>query len=283
MSVPPNPSDGAVVSFVASSPCAGTIGPPLAPATPEDKTTGIASTDVTSLSDDVGQPLTFDLGWSAVACGGPDLWADYRWVLEFDHGGTCAEVIHRGHNTLTLRGARPLPRPPHATTASFRVIVVDYSGSKYFTLGFVPEGATPVLGQEICEYGGWEISVSPSRWRPLLYSSAFAPLTGDPDAEESIIPPVPPGAAVEFTVDYTAHTCHVSFYTPANARNFAATPYAAAVLRFAPTVEYGRDPARSDPTAPDTCVTLYPAVNMRSEGAIVCFASAGGRPAPTLP
>jgi hypothetical protein len=115
----------------------------------------------------VGQPLTFDPDWCAVACGGPDQWADYRWVLEFDNGGTRAEVIHRGHNTLTLRGAWPLPRPPHATVASFRVIVKDYGESKYCTLGFVPEGATPVLGQEICEYGGCEISVSPTRPRPL--------------------------------------------------------------------------------------------------------------------
>jgi hypothetical protein len=249
----------------------GTVDGAPASATPENTTADSASADVTSLSDDVDQPLIFDPGWYAIVCGPPD--DDYyTWTAEFDDGGTCAEVTHQGYDTLTLRSARPLPRPPHATTASFRVVVDDYGDTKFCTIGFVPGDAQPVLGREICEYGGWYICVAPSRPRSLLYSGAFAPLLADDaDAEKFMIPPVPPGTAVEFTVDYTAHTCRVSFYAPANARNFAATPYATAVLRFAPTEEYGRDPARSDPTAADTCVALYPAVGMTNVGARVSF------------
>jgi hypothetical protein len=194
-----------------------------------------------------------------------------------DNGGACAEVTRRGYNKLTLRGAASLPPAPGAA-ASFRITVEDYGESEYCTLGFVPDGATPVLGGEICEYGGWYIFVLPSRPHPLLYSCAFALLSvDDADANDFMIPPVPPGTAVEFSVDYTAHTCRVVFYDPENARNFSAPPDAIAVLRFVPREEYATDPARPDPTATDTCVALFPAVTMTGVGARVSFASAEGR------
>jgi hypothetical protein len=170
-----------------------------------------------------------------------------------------------------------LPHPPRGTTASFRIIIEDYGDNNYCTIGFVPGDAEPVVGREICEYGGWYISVAPSHPRRLLGSCAFAPLLAPDDAhadasEFTMIPPVPPGAAVEFAVDYTAHTCRVAFYALAKARDFTAPPDDKMELRFLPTEEYGANPARSDPTtAGGTCVALYPAVGMLWAGGIASF------------
>jgi hypothetical protein len=250
--------------------CAGTATPHA-----ENNTTDSAPTFVTSLSDHVAQPLTFDPDWCAAVCGVSDDGADDPWTVDLDNKGTRAEVTQRGYDTLTLRSATSLPHAPRATAASFRVVVEDYGDNEYCTLGFVPSGAEAVVGREICEYGGWYISVAPSRPRRLLYSSAFAPLAADDAAAKAFtIPPVPPGSAVEFTVDYTAHTCRVAFYDPAHARNFGAAPNATAMLRFVPTEEYGSDPARPDPTAAGTCVALFPAVGMRWGGGRVSFAGA---------
>jgi hypothetical protein len=236
------------------------------------------------------QPLIlFDLDWSVAVCGistgmpdndhdsdddkdgdgdddEDDEEEDDMWTVLVDQGGTRAHVTKMGYDTLTLRAARPLQHPPHATTASFRVIIEDYGDNNYCTIGFVPTGATPVLGREICEYGGWYICVEQSRPRRILSSSAFEFLVPGDDGADPAIPPVPPGTAVEFTVDYTAHMCRVAFYAPAKARDFTAPPDAVVDLRFVPNAKYGSNPARSDPTAVDTCVALYPAVGMQWSG-----------------
>jgi hypothetical protein len=233
----------------------------------------------------VGQSLTFDPDWCVAVCGESDddndeVYDDgfvdrvVLWTVDLDQSGTRAHVTQRGYDTLTLRGARPLPHPPHATTASFRVIIEDYGDNKYCTVGFVPDNAEPVLGREICEYGGWYITVEPFHSRPLLDSGAFASSDADSDPEAFILPAVPPSAAVEFAVDYAAHTCRVAFYAPAKARDFTAPPDGALELQFVPKAEYCSNPARSDPTmAEGTCMALYPAVGMRWNGGTVSFVS----------
>jgi hypothetical protein len=144
----------------------------------------------------------------------------------------------------------------------------DYGDNKYCMLGFVPGDAEPVVGREICEYGGWYISVAPLHSRSILSSSAFEPLHESGYVKAATIPPVPLNSAVEFTVDYTAH---VAFYAPANARDFTAPPDGEVELCFVSREKNGSIPARSDPTQ-GTCVTLYPAVAMRRDAGTVRFA-----------
>jgi hypothetical protein len=61
---------------------------------------------------------------------------------------------------------------------------------------------------------------------------------------------------VEFALDYAAGTCRVAFYTPTAVPGvFMEAPHAKMELRFVATA----DPARSDPTAADSVVELYPA------------------------
>jgi hypothetical protein len=226
-------------------------------------------------------PLVFDRKWCKIVCGesdddDDDVYDDgfvdrvMLWIVEVDQSDTRARVIQRGWDTLTLRGASPLPRPPHATSASFRVVIEDYGANKYCTLGFVPSDAGPVLGREICEYGGWYISVEPFHSRPLLDSGAFASSDADSDPEAFILPAVPPGSAVEFTVDYTAATgkCRVAFFGPGD----TASPHKVVDLRFVEKREYCSNPARSDPVL--THAALHPAVGMRWVGGTVRFASA---------
>jgi hypothetical protein len=88
------------------------------------------------------------------------------------------------------------------------------------------------------------------------------------------VPPVPAGSAVEFAVDYAADTCRVAFYTPAAvAGGFVEAPHAKIELRFVATAAAVRSavsfPARSVPTAADSGVALYPAVDTFDHG-IVC-------------
>jgi hypothetical protein len=223
--------------------------------------------------------MVFDPDWCVAVCGeSHDEDDDDVWAVDLDQSGTRAHVVRYGFDTLTLRGARPLPRPPHATTASsFRVIIEDYGDNEYCTIGFVPGDAQPVFGHEIYEYGGWCICVAPFNSRPLFESCAFASLAPLDGAEKRIIPPVPRGSAVEFTVIYSGSEdnewrCRVAFYEAANARDFAASPYKVLELRFAETEEYGSNPARPRLTA-TTGMTLYPAVGLRWSGGIVSFAS----------
>jgi hypothetical protein len=207
---------------------------------------------------------------------------DNVWNVLLDQSGTRARVAKIGFDTLTLRGARPLPRPPHATTASFRVIIEDYGDNNYCTIGFVPGDAEPVVGREIGEHGGWYICVAPSRPRRIILStSALEFLASGDDGADLAIPPVPPDHAVEMTVNYAAHTCRVAIYAPANACDFTALPEYVADLRFVPRKEYGCYPARSDPTLPRSCaapcaapyIALHPAVGMQWSGGTVSFVS----------
>jgi hypothetical protein len=255
-----------------------------------------------TLACDLSQPLVyFDPDWCVAVCGialgkpdrddddddeigdGDDAEDDEEedddvWTVLLDQRGTRAHVTKMGFDTLTLRGARPLQRPPHATTASFRVIIEAYGDNKYCTIGFVPGDAEPVVGREICQHGGWFISVEPSRPRRLILStSALEFLVRGDDGDDLAIPPVPPSSAVEMTVDYAAHTCCVAIYAPANARDFTALPEYVAELRFVPLEKYGCYPPRSDPTSPRSCAApypaLHPAVGMRFGGGAICFLS----------
>jgi hypothetical protein len=85
---------------------------------------------------------------------------------------------------------------------------------------------------------------------------------------------------VEFAVDYDAGTCRVAFYTPAAvAGGFVEAPHAKMELRFVAT-EAGKSasgrpvPARSVPTAADSSVALYPAVEaLTASGNVWRFAA----------
>jgi hypothetical protein len=89
-------------------------------------------------------------------------------------------------------------------------------------------------------------------------------------ATTSEVPPVPPGSAVEFAVDYAAGTCRVAFYTPAAvAGGFVEAAHAKMELRFAPTTY----PPRSIPTLADSDVELYPAAASTIAGVTWRFAS----------
>jgi hypothetical protein len=132
---------------------------------------------------------------------------------------------------------------------------------------------------DICTYGGWRIDVSASR-RGTVHTDALSGwtvlrphygvaiedgdlTTGDISAYATTteVPPVPPGGAVGFAVDYAAGTCRVAFYTPAAvAGRFVDPPHAKMELRFVATEAKGDLPARSVPTAPGSGVQLHPAV-----------------------
>jgi hypothetical protein len=92
-------------------------------------------------------------------------------------------------------------------------------------------------------------------------------------ATTSKVPPVPPGSAVEFAVDYAAGTCRVAFYTPeAVAGKFAEAPHAKMELRFVASEAAVYKPARSIPLA-DSCVALFPAVSAYLAGIVWRFVS----------
>jgi hypothetical protein len=232
--------------------------------------------------------LTFDCNWCSGACG-------TTWKVAFDAAkGVRAHVTHPGRGHLTLRSAAPLPRRP--TLSAYRVVIETYSRSDSCYLGFVPShhhhqaragaaaaaavaAVTPSEGRHISEYGGWAVSVhaasagAPTRgWTVMQPSSrgAAGDALGTSDfATTTKVPPVAPGGAVEFAVDYAAGTCRLSFYTPeAVAGGFAEMPHAKMELRFVATA----DPARSVPTLADSGVELYPVVLTSTAGAIYRFA-----------
>jgi hypothetical protein len=93
-------------------------------------------------------------------------------------------------------------------------------------------------------------------------------------ATNSNVPPVAPGGAVEFAVDFAAGTCRLAFYSPgAVAEGFVGAPFATMELRFVATEAKGDIPARSVPTAaPESRLELYPAVSTDLEGTSWRFA-----------
>jgi hypothetical protein len=163
---------------------------------------------------------------------------------------------------------------------------------------------TPTAGHDICNYAGWCIDVRASSdglvhpdttfsgW--TVMAPAHAPGTAaaavgadeggmKAEAAESasayatttVVPPVPPGSAVEFAVDYAAGTCRVAFYAPeAVSGGFVEAPHAKMELRFVATKEEPYIPARSVPTAEGSGVELYPAVETGYAGTIWRFAAA---------
>jgi hypothetical protein len=160
---------------------------------------------------------------------------------------------------------------------------------------------TPTTGHDICNYAGWCIDVRASSdglvhpdttfsgWTVMAPAEApgtAAPLGADEGgmkaaestsayATTTVVPPVPPGSAVEFAVDYAAGTCRVAFYTPeAVSGGFVEAPHAKMELRFVATKEEPYIPARSVPTAEGSGVELYPAVETGYAGTIWRFAAA---------
>jgi hypothetical protein len=245
----------------------------------------------------------FDSAWCAAACG-------ERWTVDIDPlTHMRAQVKQRGSRCLTLRSAAPLPRRMPsigASPPSYRIIIDAYPApvdgkGEWCNMGFVPshtstDGAlvTPVVEHNICHYGGCFLQVQPTKpiqlnagsavhgWMPLLPRATAA---GDAAAEDNSMsattneaPPVPPGSAVEFAVDYAAGTCRVAFYTPvAVAGGFVEAPHAKMELRFVATAAevlptWGAIPARSMPTAAaDSRMQLYPAVAAGYAGAVWRF------------
>jgi hypothetical protein len=252
-----------------------------------------------------GEPCDeFDTAWCAAACG--ETWKVYIDRVTHTH----AHVTQRApRGTTTLRVAAPLPR--HVASAgaspqqlpSYRVVIEAYPApvagkdTQWCNIGFVPshtstDGApvAPVVGYNICHYGGWLLTVrlatgckvsaglSAHGWKSLLPRAAAA--AGDAGAAETsayattdVIPPIPEGSAVEFVVDYDAGTCRVAFYTPeAVASGFTEAPHAKMELRFVATAAedvpiWGPVPTRTVPTA-DSQVRLYPAVAAGYTGAV---------------
>jgi hypothetical protein len=124
----------------------------------------------------------------------------------------------------------------------------------------------------ILNYGGWWLKVYASHrgWVDNTEVSGWAVMAPADSAYATTaeVPPVPAGGAVEFAVDYDAGTCRVAFYTPAAvAGGFVEAPHATMELRFVVTTA-GDDPwsprsvpERAVPTAADSGVALYPAVD----------------------
>jgi hypothetical protein len=252
--------------------------------------------------------VAFDRAWCTAACG-------KSWKVDIDAAtGMRAHATQQGKFFLTLRSAAPFPRPqPLALAAEwrqhrlpvFRIVIEAYNVSSLWKcchLGFVPShraragadaasAVSPVVGHNIQDYGGWYITVSYEPLRGSVdgeWNSGWAvlqPSGGDTDGASSNsstyattaeVPPVPPGGAVEFAVDYAAGTCRVAFYTPAAvAGGFVEAPHAKMELRFVATGanEQMEIPARSVPTLADSGVELYPAIDTSCPGTIWRFAS----------
>jgi hypothetical protein len=144
----------------------------------------------------------------------------------------------------------------------------------------------PDLGRSIYNFGGWYIEV----WEASegkIHSTAYSGWTVMPPAgaqaaaripsayaTTAVVPPVRPGSAVKFTMDYAAGTCRVAFYSPAAvAGGFVEGPDAKMELRFVATNEcdtflWGHVPARSVPTEG---AALHPAVTSRLAGDVLRF------------
>jgi hypothetical protein len=240
--------------------------------------------------------MVFDNMWCTSACG-----AD--WEVDIDAATQkCAHVTASDGIWLTLRSAAPLRHPVLTNDAGARrqdqpqmsrIVIEAYDKIESCSLGFVPShyvragagvvaaGAdvTPITGRAIRHYGGWFIDVRASSdgavadanysgWtvmQPSRGATADAELGTSSYATTTRVPPVPPGSAVEFLVNY-AGTCRVAFYTP------AAAPYAKMELRFVETeaIELYKIPARSVPTRIFSG-DLYPAAETAYAGAIWRF------------
>jgi hypothetical protein len=242
-------------------------------------------------------PPQFDRAWCAAVCAG-------SWKADVDAatGDARANVTHKGGSAfLTLRSATPLPRGPPPRFGSgreqqhptFRVVVEAYGRPGLCRLGFLPSHAmhggdeatavAPKPGHGIANYGGWCIKVHASRAEdvsnPVLTGWTVIPPGESAYATTDEVPPVPAGGAVEFAVDYAAGTCRVAFYTPAAAAGgFVEVAHAKMELRFEATTA-GKDwngravPVRSVPTAEDSRVALYPAVEAYDHGNVWRFAA----------
>jgi hypothetical protein len=245
----------------------------------------------------------FDRVWAATVCG------DRAHAVIDPKTGTRARVsqMPSGGGSLGLRSSRPLIRlPPNISAViprrqlpSYRVVIDAYPEfDGKFEIGFIPShvGAkstnslvTPRVGYPIFEAGGWWFSVYEKSHGPICAQSTYlgwvvmAPLgpnnanapVGNMStyATMPIVPPLPPGGAVELAVDYAAGTCRVAFYTrEAVAGGFVAAPFATMELRFVATEKYGSIPARAVPTEADPNVLLYPVVATNGPGAIWHFA-----------
>jgi hypothetical protein len=213
---------------------------------------------------------TFDVSWCDLLSDptklsetqdSDDVWwdSDDMWDIELDEKNTTAQVTKRGYDSLTLRGAVPLPPDARST---FRISIDDYGENEYMMIGLIPATAKPVLGNAPCEYGGWFIPVDPWRYRSILHSCGWVPMSGS-DSICTVVPPLPPGSKLEITL--SPRTCHVRFCDPLLTY---ANEYM--VLRFKEHDDpYGTIPERHDPTL--SGMSVYPAVGMRWSGGKVRF------------
>jgi hypothetical protein len=216
-------------------------------------------------------------------------------LAEDTSGIGSAAVLGFQHHCLTLWGAAPLQRlqpspqqeqqQQQAPLASYCVIVTAYDTSEFSRIGFIPGtalgGDVNTVIRGIAECGGWYIDVAPksfnpvqaklhSGWQPLRPRSTADPhngVTGDcafsAYATTAVVPPLPPGGAVQFAVDDATGTCRVAFYMPMTVTGgFMEPPYATMELRFIATDADQNYciPARSSPTAAGSGVELFPAV-----------------------
>lgn len=180
------------------------------------------------------------------------------WGVELENN--TAHVFKNGYDSLTLRREEPMRK----IGDSFRIVIDDYGKNEkneYLTIGFIPATATPEIGKNIPEYGGWCIYVSPTYRRSILWSNAL--IATDEEYEKDVIPVVGNGCMIEFTIQ-RGH-CIVSFYNPDSE-----TPYEQLELSFIHREVYGESPERNDPTVSGV-MELYPAVGFRWEGASVRF------------
>jgi hypothetical protein len=255
--------------------------------------------------------LAFDTAWCAAACA--DGWvvdvddaamgarAHVTQKGRADLTLRSAAPLPR-HLPLSSAGAGSRGQGP-----SYRVVVEQYASDEKITqicyLGFIPNRLTrasaaaattaPTAGFPIRRYGGWYIVVRPNSSGSVdtvvMYSgwTVMRPNAGGADdaaagvdegvsayATTARVPPVPPGSAVEFTVDYAAGTCRVAFYAPggvgAGEGSLAEAPHAKMELRFAATEARMGIPERVVPTA-DGDMELYPAVQLLGAGAMCRF------------
>jgi hypothetical protein len=241
-------------------------------------------------------PPQFDRAWCAAVCAG-------GWEADIDAADARATVTINDEGSCTLRSAAPLPRlgpAPRAASGgpqlpAYRVVVERWGGRGECWLGFVPShemhgsghaaAVAPNPDYGIHNYGGWYILVDRSDAVAALTdttSTGWAVMAPGASAYATTtdVPPVPEGGAVEFAVDYAAGTCRVAFYTPAAvAGGFVEAPHAKMELRFVATTasEDCHDqplPARTVPTATDSVVALYPAVETCATGIAWRFAAA---------
>jgi hypothetical protein len=226
-------------------------------------------------------PMAFDREWCA-AVSGTTGQADIDAT-----SGTRAHIVRAGLGSLKLRSVAPLPRRPSPLRVAggrqqdqlpaYRIVVETYGRStlQMCLLGFMPSyyvgaaaGGAPIAS---VTQQDWCIMVFPSSSGTVGDDGWTAMETSDGAyATTSEVPPVPPGSAVEFAVDYAAGTCRVAFYTPeAMAGGFVEPPHAKMELRFVPTTY----PPRSIPTLADSDVELYPAAASTIAGVKWRFAS----------